>query len=131
MRLPIEGRFLSPPISEARPPILLASGSYVAVSDVNVANVDDYVWADREAVRGLATAMPRSTPGSVETTHGVIHAVVKSDQFLFVSAIANQLGYFNMEAAPRNYAQDFSVAHNAAVALAWLLPSLLPKATDQ
>ena len=51
----------------------------------------------------------------------------KSDQFLFVSAIANRLGYFNMEAAPRNYAQDFAVAHNAAVALAWLLPSLLPK----
>lgn len=72
-----------------------------------------------------AEANPRATPGSVETSHGIIHAAVKSKQFLFVSAIANRLGYFNMEVAPRNYAQDFAVAHNAAVALAWLLPELL------
>jgi hypothetical protein len=127
LRLPIESRFLSPPISGMRAPFLLASGSYVAVSDVNVASVDDYAWADREAVQALTVANPRSAPGSVETTHGIIHAIVGSDQFLFVSAIANRLGYFNMEAAPRNYAQDFAVAHNGAVALAWLLPSLLPK----
>ncbi|TPA31601.1 hypothetical protein DIJ61_04355 [Burkholderia pseudomallei] len=64
-------------------------------------------------------------PGSVETTHGIIHASVKSDQFLFVSAITNRLGYINMEVAPRNYAQDFAVAHNAGITLAWLLPTLL------
>jgi hypothetical protein len=126
LRLPIESRFLATPISPARTPILIASASYVAISDVNVASVDDYVWADRLAVQTLMDASPRSAPGSVETTHGIIHASVSSDQFLFVSAIANRLGYFNMEAAPRNYAQDFAVAHNAAVALAWLLPSLLP-----
>lgn len=127
LRLPIESRFLSPPISGTRAPFLLASAGYVAVSDVNVASVDDYAWADREAVQALTTADPRSTPGSVETTHGIIHAVARSDQFLFVSAIVNRLGYFNMETAPRNYAQDFAVAHNAAVALAWLFPTLLPK----
>jgi hypothetical protein len=71
----------------------------------------------------------RSTPkkivGSVETTHGLIRLVVPSPQFLFVSGIANRLGYFNMEAAPRNYALDFVVAHNAGVTLAWMLPILL------
>jgi hypothetical protein len=125
LRLPIESRFLSPPIATARSPFLLASGNYVAVSDVNVASVDDYAWADREAVKGFLASSPRATPGSVETTHGIIHAVVQSDQFLFVSGIANRLGYFNMEAAPRNYAQDFAVAHNAAITLSWLLPCIL------
>ncbi|RBB37539.1 hypothetical protein DPV79_21320 [Burkholderia reimsis] len=129
LRLPIESRFLSPPISGVRAPFLLASASYVAVSDVNVAHVDDYAWADRDAIQALTRDHPRSTPGSVETTHGIIHASVKSDQFLFVSAIANRLGYFNMEVAPRNYAQDFAVAHNAAVALAWLLPQILATLT--
>ena len=123
LRLPIESRFLATPIDPARPAILLASSSYVAVSDVNVANVDDYAWADREAVKALSTLSPRSILGSVETTHGVIHSATNAKQFLFVSAIANRLGYFNMEAAPRNYAQDFAVAHNAAVALSWLVPS--------
>lgn len=125
LRLQIESRFLATPINSTRLPILIASGSYVAVSDVNVASVDDYAWADREAVHALRNATRRFAPGSVETTHGIICAVVKAEQFLFVSAIANRLGYFNMEVAPRNYAQDFAVAHNAAIALAWLVPALL------
>jgi hypothetical protein len=125
LRLPIESRFIIAPVHAARLPILILSASYVAVSDVNVANADDYAWADREALRALRDTSRQVVPGSVETTHGIIHAVVKSEQFLFFSAIANRLGYFNMEAAPRNYAQDFTVAHNAAVALAWVLPSLL------
>ena len=131
LRLPIESRFLTPPMSGTRPPFLLASDSYVAVSDVNVANVDDYAWADREAIQALSRVNPRATPGSVETTHGIIHASAKSKQFFFVSAIANRLGYFNMEAAPRNYAQDFAVAHNAAIALAWVLPALLDNSAQK
>lgn len=125
LRTPIESRFLLPPFSINRPPFLLAADNYVAVSDVNVSSVDDYAWADREAIQAFNAACPRSVPGSVETTHGIIHASVKSDQFLFVSAITNRLGYINMEVAPRNYAQDFAVAHNAGITLAWLLPTLL------
>jgi hypothetical protein len=125
LRLQIESRFLATPIHPTRLPTVIASGSYVAVSDVNVASVDDYAWADREAVHALRNATRRFAPGSVETTHGIVCSVVKAEQFLFVSAIANRLGYFNMEVAPRNYAQDFAVAHNAAVALAWLLPALV------
>ena len=48
--------------------------------------------------------------------------MVPLDQFLFVSGIANRMGYFNMEAAPRSYAQSFVASHNAAVALAWMTP---------
>jgi hypothetical protein len=125
LRLPIESRFLSTPYSGNHPPVLLAADNYVAISDVNVKSANDYAWADQKAIQAFATACPESVPGSVETTHGIIHASVASGQFLFVSAITNRLGYFNMEVAPRNYAQDFAVAHNAGVALAWLLPTLL------
>ncbi len=125
LRMPIETRFLPPPYSSSHPPFLLAADNYVAVSDVNVGSVDNYAWADRKAIQAFTAACPRAIPGSVETTHGIIHASVKSDQFLYVSAITNRLGYINMELAPRNYAQDFAVAHNAGVALAWLLPTLL------
>jgi hypothetical protein len=126
LRLSIESRFLRPPVDSAQTPYLIVSAGYTAISDVNVANPDDYAWADRDAVKEFANSYPRQQIGSVETTHGVIGESVKHDQFLFFSAIANRLGYFNMEAAPRNYAQDFAVAHNAAVALAWLLPTVLP-----
>ena len=122
LRLQIETRFLLAPVDSIKAPILIQSPGYTAISDVNVANPDDYAWADADSVRAFATAAPRHIIGSVETTHGVINVKVRSKQFLFVSAIANRLGYFNMEAAPRNYAQDFAVAHNAAVALAWMIP---------
>jgi hypothetical protein len=42
--------------------------------------------------------------------------------FLFLSGITNRLGYLNEEQAPRAAAQNFGAAHNAGVALAWLLP---------
>lgn len=72
-----------------------------------------------------ATAEPKQTVGSVETTHELIRLVVPSPQFLFVSPIANRLGYFNTELAPRSYAQNFAVSHNAGVALAWMMPILM------
>jgi hypothetical protein len=125
LRLQIESRFLRPPVDSAETPYLIVSPGYTAISDVNVANADDYAWADRQALAEFAKAQPRKLVGSIETTHGVIAESVQHDQFLFFSAIANRLGYFNMEAAPRNYAQDFAVAHNAALALAWLLPTLI------
>jgi hypothetical protein len=121
----IESRFLRPPLNPADPPTLILSSAYVALSNVNVTNQNNYVWADPEALRAFATAEPQQTVGSMETTHGLIRLVVPSPQFLFVSPIANRLGYFNMELAPRSYAQNFAVSHNAGVALAWMMPILM------
>ncbi len=121
----IETRFLSVPINPARPASLLLSPGYVALSNVNVTSPNEYAWADPEALRAFAAAQPRQTVGSVETTHGVIRLVVPSPQFLFVSGIPNRLGYFNMETAPRTYAQNFAASHNAGVALAWMMPALM------
>jgi hypothetical protein len=125
LRALIEIRFLRPPLNPADPPTLILSPAYVALSNVNVTNQNEYVWADPEALRAFAAAEPQQTVGSMETTHGLIRLVVPSPQFLFVSPIANRLGYFNMELAPRSYAQNFAVSHNAGVALAWMMPILM------
>lgn len=121
----VETRFLSPPLAPATPPILIVSTTSVAVSDVNVTNPDNYVWADPAALAAFSAAAPKRTVGSVETTHGVIRLCIPSPKFLFVSGIANRLGYFNSELSPRSYAQNFAASHNAGVAVAWLLPRIM------
>ena len=124
-RASIEARFVSTPLNPANPSTLILSAASVALSNVNITNHNNYVWADPEALRAFRTAEPKQSVGSVETTHGVIRLVIPSEQFVFVSGIANRLGYFNMEVAPRPYAQNFVASHNAAVALAWMMPALM------
>ncbi|HTB03533.1 MAG TPA: hypothetical protein VK804_23940 [Bradyrhizobium sp.] len=124
-RSQIEQRFLPAPLNGAAPPTLNLSAGYAALSDVNVTDFNNYYWTDPEALKACAQAAPRQAVASVETTHGVIRLMVPSDQFLFVSGIANRMGYFNMEAAPRSYAQSFVASHNAAVALAWMTPLIM------
>jgi hypothetical protein len=124
-RASIESRFLSVPVNPGAPSGLILSPAYVALSDVNVTNYNDYAWADPEALRAIGSAEPRQSVGSMETTHGVIRLVVPSPQFIFVSGIANRLGYFNSETALRSYAQNFVASHNAGVALAWAMPVLM------
>jgi len=121
----VQSRLLSPPLNPAHPPILLPSSSSVALSNVNVTSPDNYVWADPEAAHEFTRSAGNNTIGSVETTHGVIRLAVPSPKFLYFSGIANRMGYFNMEVAPRLYAQNFIAAHNAGVALASVLPALI------
>ena len=125
MRPLIETAFLPTPINSADPPSLIVSAAYVALSNVNVTDPNNYAWADPEALRAVAAKAPRQAIGSVETTHGVTRLTVPSPEFLFVSGVANRVGYFNMEVAPRTYAQNFVASHNAAVALAWMMPALM------
>ena len=61
---------------------------------------------------------------SVETTHGVIRSLSEAP-FLYVSGITDTEGLFDFEVTPRVYAQNHVAAHNAAIALVWLLPELL------
>lgn len=121
----VETRFLPPPLAPAAPPVLIVSATSVAVSDVNVTDPDNYVWADQAALAAFSAVAPKRTVGSVETTHGVIRLCVPSPRFVFVSGIANRLGYFNSELSPRSYAQNFAASHNAGVTVAWLIPRIL------
>lgn len=121
----IETKFVQTPLEPATPPLLIASTTAVALSDVNVTNPDDYVWADAKAVLAFKEAAPDRTVGSMETTHSVIRLCVPSPRFLFVSGITNRLGYFNVEVSPRPYAQNFAASHNAGVTVAWLLSKIM------
>jgi len=125
LRAYCETRFIAPPLNPPNPPTLAVSADYVALSDVNVTTPADYVWADPQAMQAMQQAGAKAPVGSMETTHGVIRLTAPSNQFLFVSGIANRLGYFNTEVAPRSYAQNFVASHNAGIVLASVLPVLM------
>lgn len=124
VRLAAEARFLTSPIAPATPPRILAVHAHAALGVVNVTNYNDYVWTDKDAVAAIRAGAPRAPIGSMDTTHVIIRLRAPEVPFLFVSGIANRLGYFDYESAPRTYAQDFVAAHNAAITTAWLLPDL-------
>ena len=124
LRLPIDGRFVPAPTKPATPPVLLPATNYVALSEVNIANYDDYAWSDRFAFEKFKGSNPAASVGSIETTHGLIR-LVAGDAFIFVSGITDRLGYFNQDLGPRTAAQNFLAAHNAGIAAVWTLPLIL------
>lgn len=119
--LSINTRLSPVPSYAAIPPVFVSAANYIALSDLNITNYDDYVWADPMALKDCLVKNPTYPVGSVETTHGLIRSTSEAP-FLFVSGITNRLGYLNQEQAPRAVAQNFAAAHNAGIALAWLLP---------
>jgi hypothetical protein len=123
-RLSIDTRLSPVPSYGASNLAFIPAANYIALSDLNITNYDDYVWADPVAVKDCTTNNPASPIGSIETTHGLIRSMSDAP-FLFVSGITNRLGYLNQEQAPRAVAQNFSAAHNAGIALAWLLPLIV------
>lgn len=128
VRFPAEGRFLLPPIEPARPPIILAGHNWISLGSVNVTNYDDYVWTDAETISAFKSLDPRTTAGrigSMETTHGIIRELSDPAKFLFVSGITDTVPFFDMQVTPKVYAQNFVAAHNAGVAVAWLIPELV------
>jgi hypothetical protein len=123
----VESRLLAPPLRPAHPSVVLAAANYTALSTVNVVKYDDFAWADPETLSAFQAANTRGPIGSLETTHGIIRTyTITAAAFLFVSGIANRIGRYNAEVQPRDYAQNFVAAHNAAVALAFLIPALPP-----
>jgi len=122
-RLPAEGRFMVPPIAPAVPMRLVFGNGYISVGIVNVTNYDDYIWADDAAIQEFKQKAVHGHIGSVETTHGIIRSASDAP-FIFISGITDAEGAFDYQVAPRVYAQNTACAHNAGVALAWLLPSI-------
>lgn len=123
-RYAAEARFLTPPVASASPPVILLGNGMISLGVVNITNYDDYIWADHRAVESFDRSAIIGQIGSIETTHGVIRSLTES-QFLYVSGIADATGLFDYQVAPRRYAQNFVAAHNAAVALSWLIPELV------
>lgn len=117
----IEPRLLPPPIAAASLRTLVGAHHQVALGSVNVTDYADYDWADEETMGAFRAADPHGVASSSETTHGLIRLQSEAP-FLWVSAITDRVGRFNLEVTPREYAQNFAAAHNAGVVLAWMLP---------
>jgi hypothetical protein len=99
---------------------------FTAVSEVNIVDYHDYGKFDEESVE-LARASGGHPLASVETTHGVIRLMSESP-FIFISGITDRLGQFDTEvtiSADTAYAQNFSAAHNAALAAVWMIPEFM------
>lgn len=123
-RYAAEARFIDCPIAPAQPALVLASNGFASLGVVNITNYDEYVWADAEAVASFESSAHAAHIGSIETTHGVIRSASQAP-FLYVSGITDTGGLFDYQVTPRVYAQNTTAAHNAGVAIAWLLPSLM------
>ena len=120
-----EARLLPPPIDPANPLLVMAGDGFISLGHVNCTNYDEYAWSPQRAVESFNdNASGSGEIGSVESTHGLIRLVSEAP-FLYVSGIADPVGLFNLQVTPRVYAQNTAAAHNAAIALAWLLPDVI------
>jgi hypothetical protein len=129
-RYEAEARFLTCPVRPAAPPLIIASEALVSLGVVNILNPQDYVWADAETVDAFIRKNNRiGQIGSIETTHGVIRSASRAP-FIYVSGIPNGAAMFDYELRPRVYSQSFVASHNAAIAIAWLLPHLISTLND-
>ncbi len=125
-----EARFFQPPVAPADHLHVLAGNGFISVGHVNCMNYDDYAWSPIRAVDSFNdNASGVGELGSVESTHGLIR-LVSAAPFLYVSGIAATVGLFNYHVTPRVYAQNTVAAHNAAIALAWLLPDVIAALPD-
>lgn len=116
-------RFIVEPLNPAGYSRLLARHDFVALSEVNVSNYDEYKKKDEETKDAFAKVANVSSARSLETTHGVIRLSVEAP-FLFVSGITDRVGFFADEVNPRAYAQNFVAAHNAGIVVAWMIPRI-------
>jgi len=120
-----EARFLAPPVAPASPMLVLAGNGFVSLGIVNVTNWDDYAWTDKSGVEAFNRHASRlGQIGSIESTHGLIREMSDAP-FLYVSGITDTVGLFDAQVTPREYSQNTAAAHNAALTIAWLLPSLI------
>jgi hypothetical protein len=119
----IASRFLPVPLNASILPEISIGVGDTALGTINVSQSADYATCDpltRQAFDALGTKV---RPVSLETTHGLIR--IQSDSpFLFVSGIVNRFQQFATDVVPRMDAQNTAGAHNAGVAIAWMLSSL-------
>jgi hypothetical protein len=104
---------------------MMVGNGFISIGHVNTINYDDFSWSPLRAVESFNdNASGSGEIGSIESTHGLIR-LISDAPFLYVSGIAATVGLFNIQVTPRVYAQNTVAAHNAAIALAWLLPDVI------
>lgn len=107
-KLKCEPKFLRTPVDPTSRAACLASPFYTAVGSVNVTDYNEYAWVDAEAIATFRSVEKKLPVGSLETTHGVIR--LSTDRpIIFVSAITDREGNFDMEVTPgQNYVASFN-----------------------
>lgn len=117
----VESKLLPTPNEPARKPKVMAASNFVAISNVNITNYNDYAWADDEGLKAYHEQNVKSPVGSIETTHGMIRLCCDWP-VIFVSAISDRLGYFASEVSP---GQNFVASFNGGVFLSYFIPELI------
>jgi hypothetical protein len=115
-------KFLPTPKMTATPAVV-AQFDGVSLGTVNVTNASEFANADRATIDSYQNSGSAFPVMSIETTHGVIRAM-STAPFMFVSGVANQVGKFDTEIKPNEYAQNEAAAANAGVVLSAMLPLL-------
>ncbi len=119
-KLRTEPKFLKTPVNPASRAACLVSQHYTALSSVNVTDYSEYAWVDGEAIAAFKNIEKRLPVGSLETTHGVIR--LSSDiPAIFVSAITDREGNFDMEVTP---GQNYTASFNAGIVIGQFLADL-------
>lgn len=122
-----ETKFLRTPLQPAEPPVILAGHGFHSLGIVNVQNYEHYIWADKRAIDAFRKGGNKGVIGSVESTHGLIRLQLQNNEtpFLFISGITDEDGKFDAQVTPRIYSQNFVAAHNAGIALCYLLEEVI------
>lgn len=121
----IQPGFLKVPNNPCNAPTLMAFVNNAALSNINVTDYNEYGTIDHPGVdaKGVEyyNQVAKDLPlASVETTHGVIR--ISTDKpVIFVSAIADRLGYFDKEVTP---GQNYIASFNSGIVLGKLICSL-------
>ncbi len=119
----IANRFLPVPLNPSALPEISIGFGDVALGTINVSQSSDYATCDPLTIKTFASLQVKARAVSLETTHGLIR--VQSDSpFVFVSSIVNRFQQFGVDVVPRLDAQNTAGAHNAGVAVTWMLSRL-------
>jgi hypothetical protein len=105
---------------------------YIALGDVNVTDYTKYTEKDLETGEDFFAHYLGNVDGlSLETTHCLIYLAAKNylngtnPPFVFISGVVDRYTKFSTDVSPKIYAQNVSGAHNAGVAVAYVVSKLM------
>ncbi len=106
--------------------------NYIALGDVNVTDYTKYTEKDKETGTDFFDHYKNNVNGlSLETTHCLIYLAAKNylnnvnPPFIFVSGVVDRYTMFSADVNPKTYAQNVSGAHNAGVAVAYIISEFI------
>jgi hypothetical protein len=125
-KIQTEPKFLKVPNNPASRSTVLTSQYYTAIGTVNITDYGEYSWADKRSIEEYKQDGNLFPIGSLETTHGLIRLCSPSPT-IFVSAITDREGNFDMEVTP---AQNYTASFNAGIVVGQMIANISDLAKD-